>query len=206
MRPHLVHLHCQSFDSLSQNTCFKIRSLSLRTKGTIRIMGSNGTSWNHEPPLEVARDGRSGMEPWPHFHTPHASSPLQMGGHRALSSIVSVIWALWSRACPHLKLPRRFFENGRGKSRERKWGRDRAREREREGDGKRETRERERGRETERERRGRERLAGQRTIARLWIRWQKWWSVVGYSGEREEDERGFLSLDLVGPLWSIRSL
>ena len=33
------------------------------------------------------------------------------------------------------------------------------------------------------------------------------WHKAGVaSREREEDERGFLSLDLVGPLWLIRSL
>ena len=57
IRPRLVQLHCQSFYSSPQKACFEIWPLLLRTKGTIMIVGSKGTSWNLEMELSMAGDG-----------------------------------------------------------------------------------------------------------------------------------------------------
>ena len=56
IKPRLVQLHCQSFDSLSRKTCFAIRPLSLRTNGTNTRRRLRGTCGDLEPLSKVAGD------------------------------------------------------------------------------------------------------------------------------------------------------
>ena len=99
IRPCLARINCESFDNLSRNACFEIRPLSSRTKGTIMMRGSSGTSWDQEQPPQLAGDGGSTPSSLGHFtRLTHWQWP-RFTANRAGFNLFGLLWFSLADAC-----------------------------------------------------------------------------------------------------------
>ena len=99
IRPCLVQLHYQSFESLSRNTCFKIWPLSSWTDGTITIVGLKGTCSSQGPPSILARDWRSSHPIVAATTHPPLCKQCHSTVNGAGPSLFGVLWSPNSNAC-----------------------------------------------------------------------------------------------------------
>ena len=113
MRPRLARLHCQRFDSLSRNTCFEIRPLSSRRKGTVTIVRSKATFWDHELTVGMAdtADRR-------HFSSAISRATSIVVGSISMAKKLSspptgVLWSSSYRTCKKLRPRALWSRRGR---------------------------------------------------------------------------------------------